>query len=148
MSMGTIRIVNRRDFVGTYNQALSLIEGKKCILLIYSDDNESRKLYEIWMMASKHVALPLFGIMYTPERCMYSTIKYICQLKENNGEESGSKGYKMITSNNAIINLIMGESVPCIIIYNEGEPISIYTGKRDLSCIIDLAMSLNDVTKP
>ena len=164
MSIRTIGMINKRDFVGTYNEALSLVEKRRCIMLIYSNDNESRKLYEMWMMASKHVALPLFGMMYTPERCMYSTIKYICESDRardvmteglsdstrdlsNEEEEKERKKYKMITSNNAIINLIMGESVPCIIIYNEGEPVSIYTGKRELSYIIDVAMSLNNVIR-
>lgn len=119
-----VKMLNEADFDLASDTKIN-IRYKECMLVLFYGDNiESRNLAEIWGLAAKQVAGPVFAA------CNLMVSKRVAE------------GFTSLNMQGGSLHWARLKGLPFILTYQNGWPVGFYNGERAVQPIIDYSLVL------
>jgi len=120
----SVKRLTSSDFELNTDHPITLKIKDCVIVLFYSENTESKKLAQIWSLAARQVAGPIFAA---------------CNLLM---EKDVAKAFNSLNLTNGSLRNYSLKGIPYIISYQNSWPVGFYNGERAVQSIIDYVLTL------
>lgn len=112
------------DFELDSSTKINLVHKDCTLVLFYTNNTESKNLFQIWSEAAKEVAGPVFASVNLLQ------------------EKQVAKAFTKLNMTAGSLKWAALRTIPFILVYHNGWPVAFYNGQRSVQALIDYSLAL------